>query len=121
MGNTFPFIAYSQPTNDLLVPNRQYVIQAPVGEIDGYDDLFEDYEFGGNGASWAEHIRFVIEKSDAELLEHLDFDSEGDTFFVWTDGETSAQRFFKVILPIFGSKSSLKKYLKNADPDNFME
>jgi hypothetical protein len=121
MEKTFPFIAYPQPEDDPRAPNRQYVIQALVGNLEDYGELFEEYGYGGNGASWAEHICFILEEKDPELLNHLDFDEEGDTFFVWLDGETSAERFFKVILPVFGNLATLEEYLKQADPDNFME
>jgi len=119
--STFPFEVYHIEDIYPELQNRQFGIQAPVGEVDGYYELFEEYEFGGNGPSWAEHIRFILEEKDGELDEHLEYDEEGDTFLVYADSQAAVDRFLKHILPVFATKRSLKKYLKQADPDNFSE
>ena len=119
--STFPFEVYRIEDVHPKMQNRQFGIQAPVGEVDGYYELFEEYEFGGNGPSWAEHIRFILEEKDEELDEHLEYDEEGDAFLVCADSQVAVNRFLKHILPVFGTKKSLKKYLKQADPDNFSE
>ena len=119
--STFPFEVYRIEDVHPEMQNWQFGIQVPVGEVDGYYELFEEYEFGGNGPSWAEHIRFILEEKDEELDEHLEYDEEGDAFLVCADSQVAVNRFLKHILPVFGTKKSLKKYLKQADPDNFSE
>ena len=118
---TFPFDVYRIEDVHPEMQNRQFGIQAPVGEVDGYYELFEEHEFGGNGPSWAEHIRFILEEADEELDDHLEYDEEGDTFLVYADSQEAVDRFLRHILPVFATKKSLKKYLKEADPDNFSE
>jgi len=108
----FPFEVYRIEDVHPEMQNRQFGIQALVGEVDGYYELFEEYEFGGNGPSWAEHIRFILEQKDEELDEHLEYDEEGDTFLVYADSQAAVDRFLKHILPVFATKKSLKKYLK---------
>jgi len=49
--STFPFEVYKIEDVYPEMQNRQFEIQAPVGEVDGYYELFEEYEFGGNGPS----------------------------------------------------------------------
>ena len=53
--NPFPFDVTKIIPVEPEAENRRYCIQAPVGEIDGYYELFEEYGFGGNGPSWVEH------------------------------------------------------------------
>ena len=121
MTSTFPFDVSQEENVDARMTNRQYRIQCPVGEIDGYYELFEQYGFGGNGPSWVEHISAIIEEKDPQILHHLEFDEEGDTFLVYADSEEIVSRFMKVVHPVFADKKILKKYLSQADPDNFSE
>ena len=118
---TFPFEVYRVEDVHSEVQNRQFSIQSLVGKVDGYYELFEEYEFGGNGPSWAEHIRFILEAEAEELDEHLEYDEEGDTFLVYADSQEIVDRFLKHVFPVFATQKSLKKYLKKADPDNFSE
>jgi hypothetical protein len=121
MTNTFPFDVSKEEDVDAQMANRQYWIQCPVGEIDGYHELFEEYGFGGNGPSWVEHINAILEEKDPQILDHLEFDEEGDTFLVYADSQETVNRFMKSVHPVFADKKSLKKYLSKADPDNFSE
>lgn len=118
---TFPFKIYREEDVHPEMQNRQFSIQAPVGDLDDYYELFEEYGFGGNGPSWAEHIRFILEEADKKLDDHLEYDEEGDTFLVYADSQEVVDRFLKHIQPVFATKKSLKKYLSQADPDNFEE
>ncbi|GAB3852721.1 hypothetical protein GCM10028822_20750 [Hymenobacter terrigena] len=119
--NPFPFDVTKVTPVELEEENRRYCIQAPVGEIDGYYELFEEYGFGGNGPSWVEHISAILDEKDPQVLDHLEFDEEGDTFLVYADSEEIVNRFMKAVHPVFANKKSLKKYLSKADPDNFSE
>jgi hypothetical protein len=121
MASTFPFEVSKEEDVDAQMANRQYWIQCPVGEIDGYHELFEEYGFGGNGPSWVEHISAILEEKDPQILGHLEFDEEGDTFLAYADSEEIVNRFMKVVQPVFADKKSLKQYLSKADPDNFSE
>jgi hypothetical protein len=119
--NTFPFDISKEEHVDVQMDNRQYWIQCPVGEVDGYFELFKEYGFGGNGPSWVEHINAILAEKDPQILEHLEFDEEGDTFLVYADSEEVVNRFMKAVQPVFANKKSLKEYLAKADPDNFSE
>ena len=121
MGNPFPFDVRKIDEIEPQTANRRFCIQTPVGEIEGYHELFEEFGFGGNGPSWVEHIHAILEEKDSDLLDHLEFDEEGDTFLVYADSEDVVNRFMKHAQPVFATKKSLKKYLKQADPDNFSE
>jgi hypothetical protein len=121
MASTFPFDVSKEEDVDARMANRQYRIQCPVGEIDGYYELFEEYGFGGNGPSWVEHISAILDEKDPKVLDHLEFDEEGDTFLAYADSEEIVNRFMKAVRPVFADKKSLKKYLSKADPDNFSE
>lgn len=121
MENQFPFDVTRVTPVELEAENRLFCIQASVGEIEGYYQLFDDYGFGGNGPSWVEHIIAILDDKDPQVLEHLEFDEEGDTFLVYADSEEMVNRFMKVVHPVFADKKSLKKYLSKADPDNFSE
>ena len=119
--NPFPFDATKVVPVEPGAENRCYCIQAPVGEIEGYYELFEEYGFGGNGPCWVEHISAILDEKDPQVLDHLEFDEEGDTFLVYADSEEIVNRFMKVVHPVFINKKSLKRYLSKADPDNFSE
>ncbi|WP_125921587.1 hypothetical protein [Hymenobacter lapidarius] len=45
--NTFPFQV--DKLTDEESENPYFCIQASVGDIEGYPDLFDEYGFGGNG------------------------------------------------------------------------
>ncbi|WP_201985290.1 Imm51 family immunity protein [Hymenobacter rubidus] len=119
MENTFPFQVDKLTDPESKTP--YYCIQASVGDIDGYPDLFEEYGFGGNGYSWAEHIQAILNEREPDILEQLEFDEEGDTFLVRTENEETMHKFISAIQPVFGTKKTLKKYLSQADPDDFEE
>ena len=117
---TYPFDDHREEKVHIEMQNRQFSIQAPVGDLYGYYKLFDKYSFGGNGPSWAEHIRFILEEAGEELDGHLEYDG-GDTILVYADSKGTVDRFLKHILPIFATKKNLKEYLKQADPNNFSE
>jgi hypothetical protein len=125
--NTWPFVYYNQTEDAGQMPNRNYAIWAkgsdegPGHLIDEYGDLFDKYGYSGNGYSLAEHIEFIIQEKDAELLTHLDFDPNGNEFLVWADSEDAVQRFMDDVLPVFGNASTMEAYLKRTDPNNFSE
>jgi hypothetical protein len=117
MTSTFPFkIAAAKATAD---PARQFVILADVSGLDDYYKLFEEYGFGGDGPSWREHIETIIEEFQPELLEHLEFDEDHDTFLVYADSPAAARDFMTLVLPHFSDLGKLKKYFSQTDPGDF--
>ncbi|MDF7811729.1 Imm51 family immunity protein [Hymenobacter sp. YC55] len=117
----FPFQVTPTLSSHLANPNRRFSIQVPVGEVEGYYNLFAKHGYGGNGPSWVEHIHFILEEKDAALLDHLEFDEEADTFLVYADSEETVSRFMTSVLPIFGSLKSLEHYFEHVDSDKFTE
>ncbi|GAA4348412.1 hypothetical protein GCM10023185_04320 [Hymenobacter saemangeumensis] len=117
----FPF--QIDPINPVhpAMPERRFCIQSPVGELEEYRNLFEDFGYSGNGPSWVEHISTMLEEADPDILEHLEFDEEGDTFVVYADSEAVVRRFLLLVQPVFGSTQLLKKYLSQTDPSDFFE
>jgi hypothetical protein len=117
MSSTYPFkIAAAKATAD---SPRQFVILAEVAGLDDYYKLFEEYGFGGDGPSWREHIETIIEEFDPDLLEHLEFDEDRDTFLVYADSQATARAFIGLVLPHFGDLGKLKKYFSETDPSDF--
>lgn len=111
-----------QPPPD-WAPERRFVIIGRVAEVPGYAELFEQYGYGGNGPSWAEHIRAILSREAPELLDgrRLVFDEEGDTFYAYADGQQTVNRFLEAVRPAFGSRQALQRYLQQADPEEFIE
>jgi hypothetical protein len=67
--NPFPFDVTKVTPVEPEAENRRYCIQASVGEVDGYYELFEEHGFGGNGPSWVEHISAMLEEKDPQVLD----------------------------------------------------
>jgi len=119
MSSLYPFkVAAAKAPAD---PARQFAIVAEVGGLDDYFKVFEDHGYGGNGPSWREHIETIIEEFEPELLDHLEFDEEADTFLAYADGPDAVRRFMACVLPYFGDLGKLKKYLGQTDPGDFFE
>ena len=119
MTPTFPFVVTTEP--DSTQPEHSYSILVDLSEMDDYYALFEKYGFGGNGPSWVEHIETIVEEFNPDLLDHLEFDEEGETFLAYADSPTAVDQFLHLVQPIFGDLASLNKYLSQADPENFFE
>ena len=122
MSDTFPFLIHKVLEEDLHpeLPNRHYSLLVDVGQYE-YSDLFEEYGYSGNGPSWGEHIRAILEKNDPELLNHLDEDEEGGTYLVYADSQQSVDRFMALIQPIFADPVKLAAYFSQTDPGDFFE
>ena len=115
--STYPFkVAAAKAAAD---PARQFLILAEVGGMDDYYQLFEDYGYGGDGESWREHIETIIEEFDPDLLDHLEFEEERDTFLAYADSPDAVRQFMACVLPYFGDLGKLKKYFSQTDPGDF--
>jgi Immunity protein 51 len=121
--NTYPFEVEQVAPDSRWAPRYQFTIAAGTNRLTDYYDLFERYGYGGNGASWAEHIRYLLNQQQPDLLtrQHLFFNEEGDAFYVHVDNEHTLARFMQVVRPVFGSRAELQRYLKQADPEEFSE
>ncbi len=95
------------------------VIFADVGGLEEYYVLFQAYGFGGTVDSWVEHLETIVEEHDPALLDELEFGEGGQTFMVYASSPEIADRFLVCVLPYFGSLPLLRKYLDQADPDDF--
>ncbi|MVN75624.1 hypothetical protein GO988_04725 [Hymenobacter sp. HMF4947] len=117
MTSTFPFkVAAAKAATDSA---RQFIILAEVSGLDDYFKVFEDYGYGGNGPSWREHIETIIEEYQPDLLDHLEFEEDDDTFVAYADSPTAVRQFMEWVLPYFSDLGKLKKYLGQTDPGDF--
>ncbi|HRZ78980.1 MAG TPA: Imm51 family immunity protein [bacterium] len=80
-----------------------------------YYPLFEKYNIEGNGYAWEGMIKQILEKMKPELIEHLEFDSEGSSFCVYSDSEKVQKEFVKTIAPIFSDIQKFENWLKEID------
>ena len=80
-----------------------------------YYDFFAKHGYEGNGECWAGHIIQILEKEDAELLNHIDFDPEAGGFYAYADSKENQLRFVNVLAPIFADMNKLEEYVKVAD------
>lgn len=116
MDNTYPFEVTDQ--------DGKYTIVAPLESEElftNYYPLFEKYDYEGNGYCWEGHIVQILEKEDAELLDHLQFDPEAGAFFAYADSKEAQVRFINLVSPIFADLAQLEEYIKSADPDRVDE
>ena len=120
MPDLFPFKMAALPPA-LRTATRQVGILADVGGLEDHYTLFEKYGFGGTAACWVEHIETILEEFEPELLDQLEFELPNESFLAYADSELTARRFLGLVLPIFGSLAGLRKYLSQADPDDFFE
>lgn len=103
------------------MPERRLAVFADVGGLEEYYVLFLHYGFGGTAASWVEHIETIIEEHQPALLDELEFEEGGHTFVAYVPSQAVADRFLACVLPFFGTLPRLRKYLSQADPDDFFE
>jgi len=117
MASIFPFqvTAVPPPTS----PERQLAVFADVGGLEEYYVLFQNYGFGGTADSWAEHLETIVEEFQPQLLDELEFSEGGHTFVVYAPNQAVADQFLACVLPFFGTLTALRKYLSQADPDDF--
>jgi len=119
MSSTYPFkVAAAKAPADTT---RQFVILADLSELDDYYQVFENHGYSGNGPSWREHIETIIEEFQPELLDHLEFDEEGEAFLAYADSLAAVRQFMALVLPQFSDLGKLNKYLSQTDPGDFFE
>jgi len=119
MSSLYPFkVAAAKAPAD---PARQFAIVAEVEGLDDYLKVFEDHGYGGHGPSWREHLETIIEEFEPELLDHLEFDEDDNTFLAYADSPAAVRRFMACVLPYFGDLGKLRHYLSQTDPGDFFE
>ena len=110
MTNPFPF--------QLMDTAGQCTIIASLESEDlyqTYHPFFEQHGYEGNGYCWEGHIIQILEKTDKELLNHLDFDPEAGSFYAYADSKEAQLRFVDILSPIFSDLEQLERYVKLAD------
>ena len=117
MSATFPF--QLAPAPPPISPEYELVIFADVGGLEDYYALFQHFGFGGTAASWAEHLETIVEEHRPELLDEIEFADSGQTFVAYAASPAIADQFLACVLPFFGTLPALRKYLSQADPDDF--
>lgn len=117
MASTFPFQLSAAPPP--ISPEYQLVIFADVGALEDYYALFQHFGFGGTADSWVEHLETIVEEHRPALLNELEFGEGGQTFVVYASSPAIADEFLACVLPYFGTLPQLRKYLSQADPDDF--
>ncbi|MDB5271200.1 MAG: hypothetical protein JWP58_4240 [Hymenobacter sp.] len=117
MSASFPFQVTAAP--EPVAPEYQFVIFADVGGLEDYYALFQHFGFGGTAASWAEHLETIVEEHQPALLEEIEFGEGGQTLVVYASGPVAVDEFLACVLPYFGTLPALRKYLSQADPDDF--
>jgi hypothetical protein len=110
IGKYFPF--------DLNEIDGRFQIDALLGAGDlypKYSNFFQKHGYEGNGYCWEGHIKQILEKIDKGLLAHIDFDSEGDSFFASADTKANQIKFAEILSPIFSDLKKLELWVKKAD------
>lgn len=80
-----------------------------------YYNLFKKHGYEGNGYCWEGHIKQILEKTDKELLTHMQYDPEAGGFYAYADSKESQLRFVKLLAPIFKDTVKLAVYVQKAD------
>ena len=117
MSATFPF--QLAPAPPPISPEYEMLVFADVGGLEDYYALFQHFGFGGTAASWAEHLETIVEEHCPALLDELEFTESGTAFVAYASNAAIADQFLACVLPYFGSLPLLRKYLAQADPDDF--
>jgi hypothetical protein len=117
MDSTFPFQVTALPAD--TSPDWPLAVFADVGGLEDYYVLFQHYGFGGTAESWSEHLQTIVEEFQPQLFDELEFAEGGHTFIVYAASQAAVNGFLDCVLPYFGSLALLKKYLSQADPEDF--
>ena len=80
-----------------------------------YFELFEKHGYYGNGPCWSGHVRQILEKENASLLNHIRFNEEGDFFFAEIDRTKNFNSIMKTLVPIFQDYEVLEKFIISAN------
>lgn len=80
-----------------------------------YYSLFSNLGYEGNGYCWEGHIRQVLKEIDKDLLQQLNFDSQTDVFYAFTNTKECQEKFLQILTPIFSDLDKLEKWVKKAD------
>lgn len=96
----------------------EYSISVPIdGEeiFMNYIPFFESHGYSGNGVTWEGMIIHVLENIEPELIDRIDFNSEGDAFYAVADSKETQLRFAGLLSPIFSDLKKLEVFVKSAD------
>jgi len=108
--NYFPFKLYDDTDRFTIMAGLEEPELYPT-----YADFFEKYGYEGNGYCWEGHIIQILEKTQPELLQHIDFDPEAGGFYAHLDTKENQLKFVEILSPIFSDLEKLAVYVKEAD------
>ena len=96
----------------------EYSIQADLMDEDIYEvyyTFFQKHKYEGNGYCWEGHIVQILEKTDPELLDQLEFDPEAGAFFAYAESGEAQRKFVEILSPIFSNFELLADYVQAAN------
>ncbi len=111
--SAFPFILYKDGSYMISVECHDAKVYLTYGV------LFEKYQKGAGGFSWASLIKLILKKENPELRAHLSFDPEGGGFYVFADSEETQRIFFNLMGKVFKDTGTVEEYFKNANDMDF--
>lgn len=80
-----------------------------------YVPFFESLGYSGNGVTWEGIVIHVLENIEPNLIDYIDFNSEGDAFYAVADSREAQLRFAELLSPIFSDLKKLEPFVKSAD------
>ena len=110
MNNYFPFEVKFVDGARYGSPGQMYQIVADFtkSELSAYKSLFRKYSIrAGYDFSLVEIAVLLIDLNTDDLLDHMDFDEEGDLLYLHVDSEEALQEFAAVVCPIFRDLTKL--------------
>jgi hypothetical protein len=81
-----------------------------------HNPIFEKYGFSGNGYSWEGVIRHILQDKSPDLLNHIEFDPEADSFFSCADSSEYQKKIIAILLPICSDLEKFDECLSKIDP-----
>lgn len=102
----WPFFMYKDETH-MVVGN---INGDPT--LDLYAELIERYGGDGTGYDWTALLQHMLQREDAALLQHLDFDPEACAFYVFADSEKNQRAFVQFAARAFKDTTHLIRYLE---------
>jgi hypothetical protein len=113
--NFWPFIIYK---------DSSYMVAANLNSdttLDQFATFFERYGGEGTGYNWAAIIKLILKKENPGLLKHLDFDPEGNAFYLFADSEKNQRQFAEFASKVFQDTTKLANYLTGPDKKEALE
>ncbi len=88
-------------------------------EVDATMGVFEASGKYGNGHSWDGVARSAVREDARELVDKIEFDSEGSMFCAYARDEAALRRLAELLRDAVHDHARLRRYLDAGDPDWF--